>query len=321
MKKIQSISDIITLPKGTNIENVLGVIKSVEKRRTQSNDSYYHLILNDKQTEIEAKIWSDSFPFIQVDRLKQGRVVSLSGIISVFNNIPQLIINKAKILDEGEYDSSILFPLSNEEIESLWMQLLDYINQIDNLKLRHTLKSIFTSIDIQPAFKYSPAAEYVHHAYRGGLLEHTLEVTEIALSIYKHYENSAQKDVIIAGALLHDIGKIFEYDQNTNERTLPGYLLGHIVMGMEIFNKYWGKDNSKEEKRLRQHIIHIILSHHTELEYGAVVRPATIEAAIVAQADMASSTVKQFAQDIGKVDPSNNLAPYNKYIKTKVIKL
>ena len=321
MPQHKTVKHIINLPKGTFVDNILAIIKGLEKRRTQSNDIYYSLILADKETTIEARIWSDAFSSVPVEKLKQGLVVLVDGTINIFNNTPQLIISKAQILDNESYDTGLLFPLSDTAIEQLWLQLMDYINQISNLKLRHTLKTLFTSIDIQDKFKYAPGGEIVHHAYRGGLLEHTLEVTEIALSIYKHYADWANKDVIIAGALLHDIGKIFEYDQNSNKRTLSGYLIGHIVMGMELFNKYWGKDVAEDEKNLRQHIIHIILSHHSELEQGAVVRPATIEAAIVAQADLASSTVKQFAQEIGKVDPNTKQAPYNRFIRTKVIKL
>ncbi len=316
-----TLKDIINQGNGTSFYDLIVLVNSVEKRLTQTNDTYYHLILADKDISIPAKVWPDSINFVPVNNLKQGDVIKISGTVNIYNGNTQLIIDKGVILHEGEYDESILFPLSSLQIKKLYQELLILIESVKNQKLRNTLQLIFTDKTIKDKFISAPGGEIIHHAYKGGLLEHTLEVADIALSIYKHYQDLCNKDIIIAGALLHDIGKIFEYNIKTKERTLSGYLIGHIVLGMQLFNKFWNNAEGDNDDNIRMQVIHIILSHHTELEYGAVVRPATIEASIVAQADMASSTVKQFAQEHIKINPDVNIGAYNKFIKTKVIKL
>jgi len=315
-----TLKEIINQNNGTAFYDLVVLVDSIERRLTQTNEAYYHLILADREASVPAKVWSDAINFVPVNNIKQGDVIKVSGTVNIYNGNPQLIIDKGIILHEGEYDDSILFPLSSLQIKGLYQDLLKLIESVKNKRLRNTLYLIFSNDSIKNKFIVAPGGEMIHHAYRGGLLEHTLEVADIALSIYKHYKDLCKRDIIISGALLHDIGKIFEYDIKTKERTLNGYLIGHIVLGMQLFNKFWNKAEGNSDDNIRIQVIHIILSHHSELEYGAVVRPATIEASIVAQADMASSTVKQFAQEHIKINSDVNIGTYNKFIKTKVIK-
>ncbi len=315
-----TIKDIINYEKGAELRDVIGIVKLIEKRKTNAGDPYYTLIIRDKDVEIEAKVWSNSIDRVPISSIDAGVVIAFNGTLDIYNNTPKVIIYDARVLDSHEYDEHLLFPLASEDIQELWAKLQDYIQQIQNERLKDTLERIFSDEKIKDAFQRTPGAEMVHHGYKGGLLEHTVETINMAVHFQSLYSEYADKDVVIAGAMLHDIGKIYEYAEN-GKRTLIGHLIEHTVLGMEMFIKFWEQSDKPDNKAVKSNVIHVILSHHTELEYGAVVRPATIEAAIVAQADLASSTIKQYAQEQGKVDPTTKMAPYNKFIRTKVVKL
>lgn len=326
---VNMIKELYNLPVDTHFDNLVSLIQKVERRKTMRNEDYFDLTLSDRSGQINAKIWRDSFVRIPVNKLQAGLVARISGRVASYAGSKHLVIESLKLLSEQEFDQSLIYRLTTDDIQQMWNRLKNFISQIEHKILRLTIDDIFES-DIGQSFKTGPAALVVHHNYRGGLLEHTLEVVDMALALYKHYTDYANKDVIIAGALLHDVGKILEYTEKKGQyvTTSKGMLLGHIILGVDIFIKSWDSvlnrlsiTSTAQDSNIRDHVVHVILSHHTELEFGAVVRPSTVEAAIVSQADMASSKIKQFAQEYEKLGDEAQVSQYNKYIKTHVIKI
>jgi len=197
----------------------------------------------------------------------------------------------------------------------MFSQLTMFMDKIDDKDFKNLLETIFDDRNIREIFKKAPAAYTVHHSYAGGLLEHTLDCLVLAESLTLRYPKM-RKDLLFTGAILHDFGKIFEYDISTtitmNDR---GKLLGHIYMGTAYIGKIAPKDFDPEKL---DELIHLLLSHHGELEFGAPVRPKTIEAVALWMADYASSKVNMaynFTYDnIGNED--QNFSPYHKNLAT-----
>jgi 3'-5' exoribonuclease len=185
------------------------------------------------------------------------------------------------------------------------------IASIDDESLKSFLKELFSSSEIAKKVKTAPAGKVLHHEYIGGLLEHTLSVAEICDFLSTHYRE-ANRDMLIAGALLHDIGKIYElsYDRAI-DYTDEGKLIGHIVIGAELITKLEEKKKllGKEKEMLLKHII---LSHHGELEYGSPKRPKTLEALIVHFVENLDSKVDAFLSVLEKSDGDETWSDYQR---------
>jgi 3'-5' exoribonuclease len=198
----------------------------------------------------------------------------------------------------------------------LWQKLESYINGIADTEIKAMLKTIFADSEINRRFKTFPAAEFVHHSFRGGLLEHVVEMLDISGSLKSYYEE-ANYDYVYAGIILHDIGKIFELAPvgAAIERTKEGYLLGHLILSFETLLRY-GKDLDPEKLL---NLKHIVLAHHGVLEYGSPVIPATIEAAIVHEVDKLSSTTRTYQKVIRQSrENGHEFAEWDKILGTKV---
>ena len=299
------------------VNDEIFAVEAINIHKTRNGDPYYRLTLQDKTGDIGARIWQDYFPYCNIKDLKPGKVVAVDFETTEYNGKLQMVITRLRILNEGDYILGELIQSSDKDIDTMWEKFNRVIDSVENPHIKQLLKNIFSDPDIAERFKYSPAAEKVHHDFIGGLLEHTLEVLRYALTIAKDYPQ-ADKDIVIAGAMLHDIGKIYELgiEKASVIRTKVGYLIGHITLGVELILKYMPDDFPEE---LKVAILHIVLSHHTELEYGAVVKPATIEAAIVAMADVSSSTVRQFQKEITTKKPDElGFGQYHPFLGTKI---
>ena len=191
---------------------------------TKNGREHWHVILQDRTGTIDAKVWDLNSPSI-VD-FDTGDYVSVYGEVSTFNGALQLTILQASIAKEGEYNPDLYFPVSSKDIEEMWQQLLGYIDSVKNPNLSALLKKMFIEDTLLASnFKRSSAAKSVHHAFIGGLLEHTLSVTENCEYMAKHYP-VINRDLLISAALLHDIGKTKEFSLfPENDYTDDGNLL------------------------------------------------------------------------------------------------
>ena len=290
-------------------------LEEIQQHKTRQQKPYYRLVLQDRSGEVSAKIWEADFHNCNLKSLIIGDVVKVDAEAQIYNENLQLIIKKLQKTDD--YDITDLLQSSKNDMDKMLTELLGHIEKMKNKHLKKLLDTIFEDKVFLKRYKRAPAAEKVHHDYIGGLLEHTLEMLDMAEPLLKHYKE-ADRDLVVAGIILHDIGKVYELDvQNTAIiRTVKGRLIGHLVQGIDFVSKKLPKDFPDD---LWMKLEHIIISHQGMLENGSPVRPSTLEAAIVHFVDHASSQIKQFQKAInlgeGK-DPG--FSDWQKWIETQV---
>lgn len=276
------------------------IVNSLIKKTDKNGKPYWDMTVSDQLGAINAKVWSDagwwdrSTPELeakpdlmgetQINTLK-GKTVGVTGKVSDFRGQLQYNFNAISMLNQERFPPTKYVAQSDIPLPVL-AQRLDEIIDGCRAEVRDFLKTIFSG-ETGTAFKNAPAAVSNHHAYAHGLLEHTLTVTECAMAMARTYRNiypSIDVDVIVAGALLHDLGKVESYTMAPiPEITLPGAVLDHIALGFSSFAKFADAYGLNDELRLQ--IGHILLSHHGQKEFGSPVLPATLEALIVSAAD------------------------------------
>lgn len=299
---------------GTSILSDVFSVREVQLHKTRNGDPYYRISLQDKTGHIHGKLWKDSFSYCDT-KVIVGDVVTVTGTVTSYNNELQLTITAMQKTED--YSISDLVKMTGKDVSSMWQELLDIANSLEDKSIVEFLTKLLSDEKVANAYKNASAAEKVHHDYVGGLLEHVLEIIKIADSLITIYP-MANRSIVVAGSILHDIGKLEEFaiKDTTIIRTKQGYLLGHIIIGLKMIQSYYPKSLSAD---VRTAIEHIIISHHEEPEYGALVRPSTIEAEIVAVSDMASSKVRQFQKELAEGTPDfMGFGEYHKFLKTKI---
>lgn len=290
-------------------------IKEIQKHKAKNGDPYFRVVLQDKTGTASAKIWRDSITATHAEELATSDVISVDFEASEYNGELQLTLKKAE--KTNDYDMNDLLKMTNKDVDTMFAQLIEKLQSLKDAEIKGLVLSIANDAEIGKKFKYAIAAEKVHHDYIGGLLEHTLEMMEIAETMLKLYPRG-NRSIVLAGIFLHDIGKIDELglDQTNFIRTLSGYLVGHITIGIQLLQKFLPPTFSEEKKLALEHII---LSHHREPEFGAVVRPATLEAIIVSMADLASSVTRQFQKEFDEGKPDDTgFGEYHKFMKNRI---
>lgn len=243
---------------------------------TKNGKPYDSVILQDKTGVLDGKIWEPNS--MGIDEFDALDFIEVQGDITVFNGVLQISIKRARKLNEGEFDMSDFLPVSDRNIDEMYSELMAYKNKVSDSFLRKLLDSFFVGDEaIIAAFKRHSAAKSVHHGFMGGLLEHTLGVTGLCDCFADRYP-MLNRDLLLSGAMLHDIGKLYELsDFPTNDYTDEGQLLGHIVMGVELIGKKCREIPDFPAKTASM-LKHLIISHHGEYEYGSPKKPAIAEA-------------------------------------------
>jgi 3'-5' exoribonuclease len=266
---------------------------------SQKGAPYLSLRLRDRTGDIEGRIWDRA---VELDRLfRKGDVVLIQSRAASYKNIIQLsIVDIRKAEDEGmdlqEYALSSRF-----DIEEMYSGVMTFIGEIKNPHLKRLMESFFEDSSIVAGFKQAPAAKGFHHVYIGGLLEHTLSVLRLLDRVAGHY-SMLNRDLLIAGGILHDIGKIRELTfKPLIEYSDTGRLIGHIVLGVEMLDARIARMDEFPEQ-LALELRHIILSHHGVLEYGSPKRPKTMEALVIHYIDDMDAKVNAFQGFIENAD-------------------
>ena len=283
------------LHENENIKEVF-LVRQRTSAVTKNGKPYDNVILQDKTGNIDAKIWDPNSAGI--DEFEALDYVEIMGLVKEFNSALQISINRARKVHEGEYDPADYLPVSRFDIDSMYAELLAYIDGMKNPYLKRLCESFFRNDkDFIARFKKSSAAKSVHHGFIGGLLEHTLSVTKLC-EYYTGAYPELKKDLLISVAILHDIGKVRELSEfPMNDYTDDGQLLGHIVMGSEmIYEKIKGIEGFPE--RLASEVRHCILAHHGEYEFGSPKKPALMEAMALNFADNTDAKMETFAEQL-----------------------
>lgn len=269
------VKELKSIPPGRQVWGKYLVLEKVD-RRTRDGRAVSNLRLGDATGEIDAVVW-DSCNINGV--IETGRVVGILGDTSVYANRLQLTARRIKELD----DDPALFQKSVEGLERLQQTFNEYINSLEDPCLKLLLQKIFSD-ETRKRFFRAPAARKIHHQYAGGLLEHTVAVASLCLEAAAHYPG-INRDLVLAGALLHDLGKIEELDiKVSSEYTVAGRMLGHIFIGSEIVSQNIALIRLEGEvfpSDLEIMIKHMVLSHHGQLEFGSPVKPLFPEALLL----------------------------------------
>lgn len=276
------------------------VMRSIKKNTTKAGDTYLRIELADKTGIIAGNIWNNKIENCEEDALQEGKVVKVWAKIEEFKG--QLQVNVTSVGISGDYDESDFIATSDRDIDEMWNEFNQHIDSIPNDDVKNLISTVIKDKEIANRVKFHPAAEKLHHAFRGGMIHHMLEMYDIADIVLSYYPE-ANISLVKAGIFFHDLGKIFEIDDNITSytRSLKGNLLGHIAMSYEILVKF-APDNFPDE--ILTQIKHIVLSHHGLLEYGSPVMPMTIEANIVHQIDNLSSKTRQYQRILSENEGS-----------------
>lgn len=258
------------------------VVADKQLRPTRTGSSFITLRLVDKTGDVVGRIWENAEalePTIPV-----GEAVTVLGRSETYKGELQLNIQQISPLDRSQVDAADFLPVCPLDPSLLFQQLKRTISTIKDSWLKRLMQAILDDRSLVERFRRAPAAKSMHHAYLGGLLEHTVSVATLAALMAKHYPG-LNRDLLITGAILHDLGKIdeFAYDLAIDYSN-SGRLLGHMILGLEILDdKIRAIAGFPPEQAMI--LKHLILSHHGEYEFGAAKLPMTREAFVLHLAD------------------------------------
>ena len=282
---------------------------------TKNGKPYENVILQDKTGTMDAKIWDpNSAGIAEFDTLDY---IEVYGDVNSFQGALQVNVKRVCLCQEGEYDPADYLPVSNRNRDEMYKELLGLIGKTENPYLRKLLESFFVEDEaFVKAFCTSSAAKTVHHGFVGGLLEHTLSVARMCEYFCGAYP-ILKRDLLIAAALCHDIGKTKELSLfPENDYTDDGQLLGHIVMGAEMIGEK-ARAIPGFPPVLEAELKHCILAHHGEYEYGSPKKPAIIEAAALNLADNADAKMETFSEALQNASGTGWLG-YNRLFESNI---
>ena len=255
------------------------VVRECSIRQASNNKNYLALRLTDGETDITGRVWDHT-----------GGPPAVNSVIFVKSNLgeykgqPQLSITGWRQARPDEYSPADFLPVCPVDREELKKKLREHIENVRDPGLSQLLNTLFKGDkEFVKSYLNAPAAVYHHHAYLGGLLHHTVGVIDRCLSLATPETDA---DLLVVGAILHDVGKIYDYDWSglVINMTGSGRLLGHITQGIMLVDRYAKNCSELSPGRLNL-LLHLIASHHGKLEWGSPVEPCTLEAVLLHQAD------------------------------------
>lgn len=299
--------------KENEIVDDIFVVKFKKPVEQYKNGFKFELRLADSSGEIMFKFWGpNNEPLVQgiYDSIKDDDVVYIQGRVNQWNERLEISSNndyEIHVVKEEEYDAKEFIRKSEKSIPQMLEQLNHYIDSIQDEEIKKLANYFFKNESFVNKFKIWPAAMYIHHAWIGGLLEHTLNIIKTCDFIHKtHFK--LNRDLMFIGALFHDIGKLKEFEISTTIKvTDEGMMIGHVMLGLDMVNKAMEELNVREELRLK--IRHMILTHMGE--YGSTKTPSIPEALALYYADKMDGDLDHM-QDLMK-----NASTDDDYIYTK----
>ena len=273
-----------------------GLVKSVEKKSAKNGTFYLDILLGDKDGDVYAKVWDFREEVTPIPAA--NTIIKFRGNLQQYNGNDQLIIQKMRPAGvEDNVNMNDFVKSADIDGSDMYRAIVNIVSAFSDAELKNVVLGMLS--DNRENMVSFPAAEKLHHAMRGGLLYHTLSIVRLAESVCAIYP-FVDRELLLSGAILHDIAKIREYSLSpagvVDGHTLEGMLLGHLVMGAEdVGRKCDELGISSEKKYLLQHML---ISHHGKLEFGAAVRPAFIEAELLSQLDLLDANIYEMADAV-----------------------
>jgi 3'-5' exoribonuclease len=284
-----------------------------EKTMAQKRDgnNFLNVTLSDKTGVIKGVVWDN------VEKISaaaaSGDFVRIQGKVNEYKGEFQLVIKNMEACSRELIDPADFLPATSRDIDSMFDRLIRITSSLETDFFRKLIEAFWNDEEFVRNFKAAPAAKRMHHAYIGGLLEHTLSMVSLADKVAGHY-SGINRDLLLTGALLHDIGKVREYEYEVSiDYSDEGRLLSHIVMGLEMVDEKLAeiKDFPKDQLLLLKHMI---VSHHGSREFGSPEPPKTIEAVVLNYIDELDSKVKGIRDFIESEDPNETWTSFHRVL-------
>lgn len=308
---------------GEQIEDQAFLIASKDLRQTSQGSLYIHAVLSDATGQILGRMWQASESIYNA--MPEGGFLRIKGRTESYKGNLQLIIEAIRPVKPDTVNLAEFLPHTDRDIDEMWIATLKVLKKIKNPHVAALLDEFLNDEPLMQAYRTAPAAAQLHHAYIGGLMEHTLNVLELALVVIPRYPRLSL-DLVLAGLFLHDIGKTKELTYQTNfGYSDEGQLVGHMVQACiwidrkaEQVTAKTGQPFPADVKAVLQHIV---LSHHGSYEFGSPKLPALPEAIAIHHLDNLDAKVYMFLREIDQDrDPESRWSNYSRVLSSKIYK-
>lgn len=314
---------ITDLRPGERVEDEVFLIRSKDLRTTTQGGLYIHAVLGDRTGQLVARQWQASEESFTA--MPEGGFMRFKGRAENYKGNLQFIIDGMRPAEAGSFDLADFLAVSPHDPQKMWARLMEILEGIRHPDLAAIVQAFLSDEGLMAKFRRAPAAMNMHHAYLGGLLEHTVQLLELALRVMPLYPKLSL-DLVLTGLFLHDIGKAEELNCETSfDYSDHGQLLGHIVLATMWIEK---KADAVAQQRgkpfpaeVRWALQHIVLSHHGQYQFGSPKLPAIPEAMAVHYLDNLDAKVTMFLSEIANDrDPAARWTNYHKALETRIFK-
>lgn len=285
------------------------VVVSKQIKPKKTGEPYLALTLGDRTGQLEGKMWDNVEEALEA--FEQDDFLKIKGLINKYKNRFQLTIHKLRKLGESEIDFSDYLPKTTKNVDQLWGTLAEFVTSIQNPHLRTLLQAFMADPEIAAAYRNAPAAKTLHHAFIGGLLDHVVSLFRSCDLVCRNYPQ-VNRDLVLTGAFLHDIGKIHELTYNRSfSYTTRGQLLGHMVIELQMLQAKLALAPGFPPE-LKTLLEHLIISHHGQYEFGSPKLPMFPEALLLHYMDDLDSKMEAMRAHFEReVDQESPWTSYN----------
>ena len=290
-------------------------ISSIQVKETRDGRPYLDLKLKDKTGEIPAKVWD----YGEGGEFEKGDFVAVAGQVELYQDAPQLVLKRIRRVTEEDraygFEEARFEERTSYDVETMWSDLVA-IGETLSPPLRDLVLGLL--LDHREAFYRAPASQYHHHPFLGGLLEHTLSVTRTCLYLAEKYP--VCRDLLVGGAMIHDIGKVKELSfEGETDYTISGRLIGHIIQGRDLVReKAKGLVDFPEEDLLE--LEHLLLSHQGRSEWKSPALPQTLEALVLHYADDLDAKVNMVRRAVERDPGAEPFTPRHRALERQLYK-
>ncbi|HMC32310.1 MAG TPA: HD domain-containing protein [Candidatus Angelobacter sp.] len=292
------------------------LVVSKQAKPKKSGEIYLALTLADRTGHLDAKMWDNVADHINC--FEQDDFVKVRGLLNKFNGRFQLTVHKVRSMQESEVDFDDYLPRTTKDIGVLWKTLADFVESFKDPHLKALIQTFMADPQIEQAYKSAPAAKTLHHAFIGGLLDHVVSLFRLCDLACSNYPETINRDLLLTGAFLHDIGKIHELTfARSFSYTTRGQLLGHMIIELEMLHEKVAQVPGfpAEYKTL---IEHLIISHHGKYEFGSPKMPMFPEALMLHYLDDLDSKMESMRAHFQR-EPASEWTTYNSSLERPLL--
>ncbi len=314
---------ITSLQVGERIQDAIFRVAQKDLRTTSNGSLYIHVVIADGTGQMLGRMWNATQDVY--DSMPDGGLLHFRGRVESYKGNKQFIVDGVRAVEPGSVDPTLFLPATRHDVDALWNRIKEILRSIENRDVLALISKFVNDEEFVAAFKRAPAAVQMHHAYLGGLIEHTHNLMRLADVVCPLYPR-VSRDLVLAALLLHDAGKVRELAFETNlEYTSEGQLIGHITQCV-----LWIHEKCREIEQETGHpfpdqvetvLKHIILAHHGKYEFGSPRLPALPEAFVVHYLDNLDAKIAMCFEAIdGDSDAASDWTGYVRAIESRVFK-